>query len=179
MAKAQFHKAQRVYVRPVGTWAVIERVCPQWAKGLEEPIRVYYDCGLGREFAAEELQADEPPALAADSTSQRWRVVRQRNRWQGEDESAQHPYPGTYPVVVTSETDWGGWRVPAAEYSLAPHKVELQARLIAHCPQLMAIAQRLVETAARHAHEIPDDVLLTAKDARNVLAHILSEAPER
>ena len=40
MARAQFHKNQRVYVRPVGTWAQIERVVPHWTKGLEEPIRM-------------------------------------------------------------------------------------------------------------------------------------------
>jgi len=30
-------------------------VVPHWAKGIDEPIRVHYDVGLGREFAAEEL----------------------------------------------------------------------------------------------------------------------------
>ena len=52
MAKAQYHKNQRVYVKPVGTWALVERVIPHWAKGLDEPLRVFYDVGLGREFAA-------------------------------------------------------------------------------------------------------------------------------
>ena len=60
MAKAQFHKSQRVYVKPVGTWALIERVVPHWAKGIDEPIRIHYDVGLGREFAAEELLSEEP-----------------------------------------------------------------------------------------------------------------------
>ena len=65
MAKAQFHKNQRVYVRPVGTWALIERVVPHWAKGIDEPIRIHYDVGLGREFAAEELLSEEPASEAA------------------------------------------------------------------------------------------------------------------
>ena len=70
MAKAQFHKNQRVYVKPVGTWALIEHVVPHWAKGIDEPIRIHYDVGLGREFAAEELLSEEPvtdktPAMAA------------------------------------------------------------------------------------------------------------------
>ena len=51
--KAQFHKNQRVYVKPVGTWALIERVVPHWVKGIDEPIRIHYDVGLGREFSAE------------------------------------------------------------------------------------------------------------------------------
>jgi len=63
--KANFHKNQRVYVKPVGTWAAVEKVVPQWAKGIDEPLRIFYDVGLGREFAAEELQAEQP--LAEDA----------------------------------------------------------------------------------------------------------------
>ena len=77
MAKAQFHKNQRVYVKPVGTWALIERVVPHWTKGLSEPLRVHYDVGLGREFAAEELQAEE---TAAGKPAQTERV--RSNYWQ-------------------------------------------------------------------------------------------------
>lgn len=55
MAKAQFHKHQRVYVKPVGSWAVVEKVVPHWTKGLDEPLRIFYDVGLGREFDADEL----------------------------------------------------------------------------------------------------------------------------
>ena len=40
MAHAQFLKNQRVYVRPVGTWALVERVVPHWTKGLDSPIRI-------------------------------------------------------------------------------------------------------------------------------------------
>ena len=49
MAKAQFHRNQKVWVASVGTWAVIERIVPIWAKGFDEPVRVTYDVGLGRE----------------------------------------------------------------------------------------------------------------------------------
>ena len=49
MAKAVFHKNQRIYVKTVGTWSTIERVVPHWAKGLDEPLRIFYDVGLGRE----------------------------------------------------------------------------------------------------------------------------------
>ena len=59
MAKAAFHKNQRVFVKPVGTWAVVEKVMPQWVKGLDEPLKVYYDVGLGREFASSELTAEK------------------------------------------------------------------------------------------------------------------------
>ena len=120
MAKAQFHKNQRVYVKPVGTWALIEHVVPHWAKGIDEPIRVHYDVGLGREFAAEELLSEEPVAELAPNGAQRWRVVRARNKWQPAEDCARHPVPGTYPVVITGEAEWGGWRVPGAEYDLNP-----------------------------------------------------------
>jgi len=74
--KAQFHKNQRVYVRPVGTWAIIERVIPHWAKGIDEPLRVFYDVGLGREFAAEELQAEQPLAENTQRGAETWREHR-------------------------------------------------------------------------------------------------------
>ena len=48
MAKALFHKSQRVFVKPVGTWATVEHVVPHWVKDVNEPLRVTYDCGLGR-----------------------------------------------------------------------------------------------------------------------------------
>ena len=131
MAKAQFHKNQRVYVKPVGTWALIEHVVPHWAKGIDEPIRIHYDVGLGREFAAEELLSEEPVNDRA-SSSESWRVVRARNKWQPSEDCARHPVPGTYPVVVTGDADWGGWRVPGAEYDLDPSRIEEQARLIAN-----------------------------------------------
>ena len=51
MAKAKFHKSQRVFVKPVGTWAYVEAVVPKWIKGCDEPIKIAYDCGMGREFA--------------------------------------------------------------------------------------------------------------------------------
>ena len=46
MAKAKFHKLQRVFVKPVGTWAHVEAVVPKWVKGCEEPIKIAYDCGM-------------------------------------------------------------------------------------------------------------------------------------
>lgn len=58
MAKAKYHKSQRVFVKPVGTWAHVEAVVPTWVKGCEEPIKISYDCGMGREFAQEELDEE-------------------------------------------------------------------------------------------------------------------------
>src|SRR5277367_794889 len=149
MAKAHFHKNQRVYVKPVVTWALIERVIPHWAKGLDEPLRVFYDVGLGREFAAEEMQAEQQLAEGPQRGSETWRVMRARNKWQPSEDCARHPIPGTYPVVITGQAEWGGWRVPGAEYDLDPARVEEQARLIASAPQLAGFAGALVEWARK------------------------------
>ena len=68
MAKAKYHKSQRVFVKPVGTWAHVEAVVPKWAKGCDEPIKIAYDCGLGREFAQDELE-EESIALQVNAAN--------------------------------------------------------------------------------------------------------------
>jgi len=172
LAKAQFHKNQRVFVKPVGTWALVEHVVPHWTKGLDEPIRVHYDCGLGREFAAEELLQEEPVSEKQSSQNERWRVIRARNKWQPTEDCARHPVPGTYPVVVTGEQDWGGWRVPGAEYDLNPSRIERQARLVANAPALERIAKALVSWARKSGEEMPTDLAEFAHDAQDVLSRI-------
>src|ERR1700744_438716 len=173
MAKAQFHKNQRVYVKPVGTWALIERVIPHWAKGLDEPLRVYYDVGLGREFAADELQSEQNDVeTTIVDANEHWRIVRARNKWQPAEDCARHPMPGTYPIVITGEAEWGGWRVPGAEYDLDPGKVEMQARLIASAPQLAAFANGLVDWARKSGEDMPNALVELAHDAQDILAHV-------
>jgi hypothetical protein len=173
MAKAQFHKNQRVYVKPVGTWALIEHVVPHWAKGIDEPIRVHYDVGLGREFSAEELLNEEPMTdNGQGGDGEHWRVVRARNKWQPAEDCARHPVPGTYPVVITGEAEWGGWRVPGAEYDLDPAKVEEQARLIANAPQLAAFATGLIEWARKSGEDMPTALVELAHTAQDVLAQV-------
>jgi hypothetical protein len=172
MAKAQYHKNQRVYVKPVGTWALIERVVPHWAKGIDEPIRIHYDVGLGREFAAEELLSEEPLSDNSRSDTHSWRVVRARNKWQPAEDCARHPVPGTYPVVITGKEEWGGWRVPGAEYDLDPGKVEEQARLIASAPQFAAFAGGLVDWVRKSGEEMPDSLADLAHQAQDLLAHV-------
>jgi len=167
MAKAQFHKNQRVYVKSVGTWAFIERVIPQWTKGLEEPLRIFYEVGLGREFAADELQADLQPTEGATPASEQWRVMRARNKWQPSEDCSLHPIPGTYPIVITGQVEWGGWRVPGAEYSLDPVRIERQARLIANAPLFEAVARELVDWARKSGEDMPSvlaDLVLQAQD---------------
>lgn len=176
MAKALFHKNQRVYVRPVGTWALVEHVVPHWTKGLDEPIRVHYDCGLGREFTAEELQAEEPVAHKQNAETERWRVLRARNKWQPTEDCSRHPTPGTYPIVQTGEQEWGGWRVPGAEYDLDPARIERQARLISHAPALAAMAKNLVDWTRQSGEEMPVALADLAHNAQDLLTRIERDA---
>ena len=172
MAKAQFHKNQRVYVKPVGTWALIERVVPHWAKGIDEPSRIHYDVALGREFAAEELLSEEPVGDKISATGQSWRVVRARNKWQPTEDCSRHPVPGTYPVVITGEAEWGGWRVPGAEYDLDAAKIEQQARLIANSPKLAGFAKSLVDWARKSGEDMPNELAELAHQAQDILTEI-------
>jgi hypothetical protein len=176
MAKAIFHKNQRVFVKPVGTWALIEHVVPHWTKGLDEPLRVFYDVGLGREFSAEELQAEQTIEIATEKDSEQWRVTRARNKWQPAEDCARHPVPGTYPVVMTGQAEWGGWRVPGAEYDLDPDRIERQARLIANAPQLETVAHELVDWVRKSGEDMPDALTRLAHDAQDLLARVDSAA---
>lgn len=189
MAKALFHKNQKVYVRPVGTWAIVERVLPQWVKGMEEPLRIHYDVGLGREFSAQELTAEDAMGKRGgpeqDLLLETWRVFRAKNRWGSDDDNREHPHPGTFPVVQTDENDWGGWRVPGAEYDRDPHRIEYQARLISNAPQMLKVIKKFVDSVSaapenfssesrelartgvlilRHVYDVPEDISTEAAE---------------
>lgn len=167
MARAQFQKGQKVWVECVGAWAQIEKVQPVWAKGFEEPVRVTYDVGLGREFLGHELLL--PTEDSAVNTGETWRLMRARNKWQSADDCPHHPFPGTYPVVVTDKADWGGWRVPGAEYDRDPEQIEFQARLIAAAPKLLALAERLAASVDEAPDDAPPEMRELAQVARAVL----------
>ncbi|CAN5203765.1 hypothetical protein BH10PSE2_BH10PSE2_25280 [soil metagenome] len=170
MARAQFQKGQKVWVECVGAWAHIEKVQPVWAKGFDEPVRVTYDIGLGREFLGNELMSPVEDEAAGDTGV--WRLLRARNKWQQADDTPHHPVPGTYPVVVTDAADWGGWRVPGAEYDRDPHRIEFQARMIAAAPKLMKLAEALVDAVAESPEDAPPESLALARQARDILRTI-------
>ena len=175
MAKAKFHKAQRVFVKSVGTWAHVERVVPKWIRGCEEPIKVLYDCGMGRDFAQEELE-QESDALQTESPLNgnipKWYVVRAQNRWKSAEQCGHHPYPGTHPVIVTTEREWGGWRVPGAEYDTDPHKIEMQAQLMARAPTLLLLLQKIVENAEAQPENLGSELTELAQLSRRLLDQI-------
>jgi len=172
MAKAAFHKNQKVFVKPVGTWAIVERVLPQWVKGLDEPLKVHYDVGLGREFSASELAADKTGAPIDEVADlDNWRINRARNRW-NESEVPDHPFPGTYPVVTTDDKNWGGWRVPSAEYDRDPQKIEFQARIIQGSPHLLRICKALAQFGHNNSDDMPAELLDLAKKSTVLLRRI-------
>lgn len=168
VAKTVFQRNQKVWVESVGAWATIEKIVPVWAKGFDEPVRVTYDVGLGREFQASELKPEDRIDEAGVAATANWRILRARNKWQQESDCLHHPYPGTYPVVVTDPNDWGGWRTPGAEYDRDPRKIEFQARLIAAAPQLHAIARQLIELAADSPEDAPPALVALAQRASSV-----------
>lgn len=174
MAKAKFHKSQRVFVKPVGTWAHIERVVPKWVRGCDEPIKIAYDCGMGREFAQEELE-EETNALQERSTFDEtceWRIIRGQNRWKSGDQCDHHPFPGTHPVIVTGDREWGGWRVPGAEYDLDPYKVEKQAQAMVRAPVLYSLLSRLIEHADHEPENFSQGLMELAELSRRVVSQI-------
>jgi hypothetical protein len=176
VAKAQFHKHQKVWVESVGAWATVDKIIPIWAKGFDEPVRITYDVGLGREFTAHELRAEDSDEAPADDQLGEWRLMRARNKWQPPEDCAHHPFPGTFPVVVTDRSDWGGWRVPGAEYDRDPYKIEHQARVVACAPKLLHIARDLAEFADEHAGEAPAEIVRLGRLA-SALLRTVAETP--
>jgi len=173
MAKAVFQRNQKVWVESVGAWAVIEKIEPIWAKGFDEPVRVTYDVGLGRPFLAHELRAEDPVSEDAGQGGPGWRLMRARNKWQSSEDCAHHPYPGTYPVVVTDNGDWGGWRVPGAEYDRDPKKIEFQARLIASAPALRALGREILQLVAEAPQDAPPALQDLARRAVTIERYLM------
>lgn len=176
MAKAVFQKNQKVWVESVGAWAMIEKIVPIWAKGFDEPVRVTYDVGLGREFHAHELKPEDRGGDGEATGGEGWRLMRAKNKWQQETDCAHHPFPGTYPVVVTDQADWGGWRTPGAEYDRDPARIERQARLIASAPRLQAIARELIALVSESPEDAPPALLDMARQAA-VIERYVQEVP--
>ncbi len=177
MAKAQFHRNQKVWVDSVGAWATIERIIPTWARGFDEPVRITYDLGLGREFHAHELRPEDgaaEPAGAEMGGAASWRLMRARNKWQQPEDCAHHPFPGTFPVVVTDHADWGGWRVPGAEYDRDPRRLEFQARLIAEAPRLLKVARDLRDFIG----EVPEDAPAELQALAELCGQIIQRVEE-
>ena len=179
MAKAQFHKNEKVWVEAVGAWAIVEKIIPIWSPGFDEPVRITYEVGLGREFRGEELLGSDKAGDVLMPASGHWRLMRARNKWQQPEDCAHHPNPGSFPIVVTDANDWGGWRTPGAEYDRDPNKIEWQARLIANAPRLLKLAEELVASVAEAPDDAPPELMRLAQAADGVLRTVNEDAPSR
>jgi hypothetical protein len=100
-----------------------------------------------------------------------------RNRWQDAETSAHHPYPGTFPVILTDENDWGGWRVPGAEYDRDPGKIEHQARLIMNAPSMLRQIRIFVKYASEQPQDLPSDLVEQAKAFSSILRDVYHMPP--
>ncbi|MEZ0277950.1 MAG: hypothetical protein ACAH04_01945 [Methylibium sp.] len=56
--------------------------------------------------------------------------------------------------MVTSDRDWGGWRVPGSEYDLDPFRVEREAQIIVRAP----VFRKLLEEFVQHAEQEPENL---------------------
>lgn len=179
MAKALFHKSQRVFVKPVGTWAVIEHVVPHWVKDVDEPLRVSYDCGLGRPFHAHELISEQAlhnqnrvTGEDDDMMLEQWFIDRRTIKWRAGEFGVTLADPGTFPVVATEEAGVGGWRVGGSEYDRDPQRIEHQARMIVHTPDLMRIARRLADFALENPSDLPASLKPVAQHCALILRNV-------
>jgi hypothetical protein len=142
--------------------------------------RVTYDTGLGRDFQAHELAAEEKDTSKPDLIeTENWRVLRAVNRLSADSQDPRYPYPGTYPVVVTDEKDWGGWRVPMAEYDRDPQRIEHQSRVFANALRLMRVARELIEFTQDFPHETPAQLQDLSKQAEMLMAAIYHDPTPR
>jgi hypothetical protein len=179
MAKALFHKSQRVFVKPVGTWAMVESVVPHWVKDVDEPLRITYDCGLGRQFQAQELVSEQQMHNQEragededDFLFEHWQIRRRTARWRAGAFGENGTNVGTYPMVVTDEGSWSGWRVSGREYDRDPERIEHEARMIANTPDLLRIARKIAEFASEQPELFPKDLEPVAKRCATVLRHV-------
>ena len=187
MAKALFHKMQRVYVKPVGTWALVEKVIPHWVKDVDEPLRITYECGLGRPFQAHELVSEQAMHNTQldkedddDLLMEHWRIGRRSTRWRKATGNHAHDNLGTFPVVLTDEAETGGWRVSPAWFDSDPQRIEHQARMIVQTPELLRVARRLAEFAVDNPDGMPEDLRPVARNCATILRYVyqLDDAPE-
>jgi hypothetical protein len=82
-------------------------------------------------------------------------------------------------VVVTDEKDWGGWRVPMAEYDRDPERIEQQSRMMVNAQRLMRVARELIEFATDHPQDTPEHLKQLASQAEIVLAAIYHDPNDK
>ena len=76
---------------------------------------------------------------------------------------------------MTGEAEWGGWRVPGAEYALSPARIEKQARLLACSPRLAAIVKQLAEWGKSSPNDVPEALLEILRQGSEMIETLNSE----
>jgi hypothetical protein len=79
-------------------------------------------------------------------------------------------------VVVTDKADWGGWRVPGAEYDRDPRRIEFQARLIAEAPRLLKLARDLHAFISEAPDDAPAELQALAQACSQIIRRV-EESP--
>ena len=78
---------------------------------------------------------------------------------------------------MTDENDWGGWRVPGAEYDRDPGKVEHQARMIMNAPDMLRQIRAFVKFASEQPQDLPSELVDQAKACSAILRYIYQVPP--
>lgn len=74
--------------------------------------------------------------------------------------------------MVTSNNDWGGWRVPGSEYDLDPYRIEQQAQIIVRAPVFLKLVEQFVQQAEQEPENLSDDLTKLAQVARRILGEL-------
>jgi ribosomal protein S19E (S16A) len=62
--------------------------------------------------------------------------------------------------------------VTGSEYDLDPRRIEHQARMIVHTPELLRIARRLADIASAVPEDLPEDARQLASRCASILRHV-------
>ncbi|HVY03108.1 MAG TPA: hypothetical protein VG983_05585, partial [Caulobacterales bacterium] len=78
------------------------------------------------------------------------------------------------------EQDWGGWRVPSAEYDRDPERIEFQARILANALKMLRVTRDLSAYGAEAGGELPGRLNDMVAAADEILRHVYETdaAPE-
>ena len=151
--------------------AYVEAVVPTWVKGCEEPIKISYDCGMGREFAQEELEEEillrsrSTPrmALAAPGASCAATIAGRAPSSAGTTRHASH---GRDHRARLGRLARSGRRIRSRSLC-----IERQAEIV-RAPIFMKLLEEFVEYADQEPENLSDDLTKLAQIARRIISEV-------
>ena len=75
-------------------------------------------------------------------------------------------------MVLTGDANWGGWRVPGAEYALSPARIERQARMMVWLPQLLTLLRKARDWGKGSSDKLPDSLLELLRQSNDILNYL-------